>query len=102
MALTTLRFIDYDAVSAAYPEVRGQNPNGDYHDDNGNKVTIDDSVVAAKKTELINEYNAEQYKRNRAAEYPSVVDQLDEIYHNGIDSWKATIKKTKDKYPKSS
>ena len=101
MALTTLQFIDDDAVRAAYPEVRGQNPNGDYHDDNGNKVTIDDSVVAAKKTELTDEYNAEQYKRNRANEYPSIVDQLDEIYHNGIDSWKATIKKTKDKYPKS-
>ena len=42
-----------------------------------------------------------QYKRDRAAEYPSVVDQLDDIYHNGIDAWKASIKKTKDKYPKS-
>ena len=37
---------------------------------------------------------------NRANEYPSIVDQLDDIYHNGIDSWKATIKTTKDKYPK--
>jgi len=25
---------------------------------------------------------------------------LDDIYHNGIDAWKATIKTTKDKYPK--
>ena len=41
------------------------------------------------------------YKLNRKAEYPSVVDQLDNIYHNGIDAWKATIKTTKDKYPKS-
>ena len=40
------------------------------------------------------------YKWKRAAEYPSVVDQLDDIYHNGIDAWKATIKTTKDKYPK--
>jgi hypothetical protein len=37
---------------------------------------------------------------NRAKEYPSIVDQLDNIYHNGIDAWKATIKTTKDKYPK--
>ena len=37
---------------------------------------------------------------NRAKDYPSIVDQLDDIYHNGIDSWKATIKTTKDKYPK--
>ena len=40
------------------------------------------------------------YKSKRAAEFPSVVDQLDEIYHNGIDAWKAKLKETKDKYPK--
>ena len=45
---------------------------------------------------------AEEYKINRANEYPSLVDQLDDIYHNGIDAWKATIKTTKDKYPKPS
>ena len=41
------------------------------------------------------------YADKRAAEYPSIADQLDDIYHNGIDAWKATIKLTKDKYPKS-
>ncbi len=45
-------------------------------------------------------YDAKAYARSRAAEYPSIVDQLDDIYHNGIDAWKATIKTTKDKYPK--
>ena len=42
----------------------------------------------------------DEYKYKREAEYPSIVDQLDDIYHNGIDGWKATIKTTKDKYPK--
>jgi len=42
----------------------------------------------------------DSYKSNRKKEYPSIVDQLDDIYHNGIDAWKATIKVTKDKYPK--
>ena len=37
---------------------------------------------------------------NRRNDYPSIADQLDDIYHNGIDGWKATIKRTKDKYPK--
>jgi len=46
------------------------------------------------------EYDANQYQRDRQAEYPAIVEQLDEIYHNGIDSWKAVIKVTKDKYPK--
>ena len=46
------------------------------------------------------EYDAKAYARSRELEYPSIVDQLDDIYHNGIDAWKATIKVTKDKYPK--
>ena len=41
-----------------------------------------------------------EYKSKRKNEYPSIADQLDDIYHNGIDAWKATIKTTKDKYPK--
>ena len=41
-----------------------------------------------------------QYSRRRVSEYPSIEDQLDDIYHNGIDAWKATTKVTKDKYPK--
>ena len=60
-----------------------------------------DSEIAAEKTKLETEYTNNKYQRDREAEYPSVVDQLDDIYHNGIDAWKATIKATKDKYPKS-
>ena len=29
----------------------------------------------------------------RKKEYPSIVDQLDKIYHSGIDEWKKVIKK---------
>ena len=43
---------------------------------------------------------ANGYKTARANEYPSIPDQLDDIFHNGLDSWKATIQETKDKYPK--
>ena len=54
----------------------------------------------AEYDEGVKAYDANQYQRSRALEYPSIADQLDEIYHNGIDSWKAIIKQTKDKYPK--
>ena len=40
------------------------------------------------------------YAEKREVEYPSITDQLDDIYHNGIDGWKTTIKAVKDKYPK--
>tara|TARA_R100000406_G_scaffold64941_2_gene45699 strand:+ start:571 stop:846 length:276 start_codon:yes stop_codon:yes gene_type:complete len=62
-------------------------------DKDGKLVTIDWTKVKAWKDP--NEY---QYKR--ADEYPSIVDQLDDIYHNGIEGWKKTIKAVKDKYPK--
>ena len=45
-------------------------------------------------------YDNNQYQRDRATEYPAIADQLDDIFHNGIDGWKATIQLTKDKYPK--
>ena len=41
------------------------------------------------------------YTEARAAEYPRIEEQLDNIYHNGIDAWKADIKAIKDKYPKT-
>jgi len=61
---------------------------------------ISKADIQAKQAELQTTYNNNKYQRDRAAEYPSIVDQLDDIYHNGIDGWKATIKVTKDKYPK--
>ena len=41
------------------------------------------------------------YVGARVAEYPPIEDQLDKIYHSGIDAWKADIKIIKDKYPKT-
>ena len=61
---------------------------------------ISKADIAAKQAELQVAYDNNQYQRDRAAEYPAIEDQLDDIYHNGIDGWKATIKVTKDKYPK--
>ena len=62
-------------------------------DDSGNSVTID-------WTKVNNHISSNEYKEKRQAEYPSIVDQLDDIYHNGVDGWKTTIKAVKDKYPK--
>jgi len=56
--------------------------------------------VSTKKTELQTAYDNNAYQRSRAVAYPSIADQLDDIYHNGVDEWKKTIKAVKDKYPK--
>jgi len=68
-----------------------------WHD--GTAVISKEDIVA-KQAELKTAYDAKDYQRKRAAEYPSTNDQLDDLYHNGIAGWKATIKTTKDKYPK--
>ena len=65
----------------------------------------DGHVTTEEETAQINaEYERlvaiDNYQEPRRKEYPSIADQLDDIYHNGIDGWKATIKVTKDKFPK--
>ena len=41
------------------------------------------------------------YKISRREEYPPLEEQLDKIYHSGVDAWKVDIKAIKDKYPKT-
>ena len=62
-------------------------------DADGNPVQYDEAVVQAY-------INANAYKSQRSAEYPSIVDQLDLLYHGGMDAWKTAIHAVKDKYPK--
>ena len=67
---------------------------------NGTAV-ISKSDIQAKIVELKAAYDALEYQRQRESEYPEIGDQLDKIYHDGIDAWKADmIKPIKDKYPK--
>ena len=61
---------------------------------------IAEADILAKQKELQTAYDNNAYQRSRAEAYPSMADQLDDIYHNGIDGWKTTIKAVKDKYPK--
>ena len=67
-----------------------------YHD---GQTPPTEEEANTKLAELQAEYDALQYQRDRI--YPPIGDQLDEIYHNGIDEWKKTIKAVKDKHPKS-
>jgi hypothetical protein len=46
------------------------------------------------------DFDAKDYQRSRASAYPSIADQLDQIYHEGIDAWKETIAAVKAEYPK--
>jgi hypothetical protein len=69
-----------------------------WHDGNPTKIT--EKQILDKQAELKTIYDNNKYQRDRAVAYPSIKDQLDDLYHNGIDGWKKTIKAVKDKYPK--
>ena len=91
-----------EAILKINPDAKARVDNEDI-----NKITwleettpISKDDIEAKIVDLQADYDAKQYQRDRKKEYPSIIDQLDDIYHNGIDGWKKTIKATKDKYPK--
>ena len=69
--------------------------------DGGSKPTEKECTDGLAALQAAWDLENDSYKSQRRAEYPSLEDQLDDIYHNGIDAWKATIKTIKDKYPKS-
>ena len=82
----------HDAIYATHSSVvtiRGD----DAFDAEGNPVTYDESAVQAY-------IDANAYKEQRARAYPSIPDQLDLLYHGGLDAWKAAIDAVKQEYPK--
>ena len=83
----------HEAIYALYPNVVTVDDGAGARDAQGNKVEIDLDAVNAW-------VDPNAYKEQRAAEYPSIPDQLDLLYHGGMDAWKAAIQAVKDKYPK--
>ena len=67
-----------------------------------NTTPIAEADILAKQAELQADYEAKEYQRKRASEYPSIGEQLDMIYHagQGGDAFQAAIQAIKDKYPK--
>ena len=55
-----------------------------------------------KRAELQGDYDSKQYQRDRASVYPSWQTQLDQLFHQGYDGWKAEVQKVKDAHPKPS
>ena len=85
--------LNHKAIYALYPSVVSIDDTEGAFDANGNKVEIDLKAVNAW-------VDADQYKYQRQQAYPSIVDQLDTLYHGGYDAWKAQIQAVKDQFPK--
>ena len=68
-----------------------------------NTTPIPVADIEAKMVEVQAEYDAEEWKRNRAIAYPSIQDQLDMQYWdkvNGTTNWEDAIAKVKSDNPK--
>ena len=67
----------------------------EWHDNNPTNIT--NQQILDKQSEL---QALEDVYVNRRKDYGTIVSQLDEIYHTGLDSWKDRISAIKTKYPK--
>ena len=79
----------------------GEEYSGITWDKTNSKSQPTESEINAELKRLENEWTANEYQRQRAMSYPALGDQLDYIYHNGIDKWKTdVVDPVKKKYPK--
>jgi hypothetical protein len=82
--------------SNAQVSVSGDDVNQiEWHDNNPTNITNQQILDKQKELQAL-----EDVYENRRKEYGSIVSQLDEIYHNGLDSWKARIANIKLNNPK--
>jgi hypothetical protein len=96
--------LDYEAVKKAYPEASSISNDYGVLKKDGSKITLDNTKIAAARKVLDDEYAATKYQRDRAAEYPTLQDQLDMQYwdkKNGTTTWVDAITKIKSDNPKS-
>jgi len=68
--------------------------------DGGSKPTETDCTNGLAALQAAWDLQNNSYKSQRRAEFPSVVDQLDKMFHSGFQAWKDEIQKVKEKYPK--
>ena len=92
--------LDHEAIRKAYPDATLIHDDKGAFKADGSQITLVQSAIDAARVTLDAEAAAIAYQGQRKAEYPSIEDQLDDIYHNGVAGWKTTIKAIKDKYPK--
>ena len=70
-----------------------------WHDEN--EMPPSEEEIVEKIAELKYDSEVKVYRELRAAEYPPMKDQLDKIFHDGLDAWKSEIQAIKDAHPKA-
>ena len=86
-----------------YNVVTGTNNGNNVESSDKSLIPVTWDQITAKDTELKSDASKVAYKQQRLEEYPNFGEQLDYIYHHGIDKWKTDIvDPVKTKYPKPS
>ena len=71
--------------------------------DGGSKPTEQECTDGLAALQAAWTLENDSYRSKRREEYPNMMEQLDYIYHNGVDKWKTDIiDPIKAKYPKPS
>ena len=103
------RYSVIEAIISLNPDARGGTSVKKDDDIDNCVITWKEGISEISKEDIKTEmdrlqaeYDALDYARKREAEYPTIADQLDKIYHDGIDSWKEEmILPVKNKFPKT-
>jgi len=93
----------HQAIYNLYSNVVSVHDKAGAFDNQGNQVTIDETLVANEAARLQAEYDAKDYQRKRAIEYPPITDYLDGVVKGDqeqIDDYIAACQAVKTKYPK--
>ena len=94
---------DSASFISCYNVVTGTNNGNNVESSDKSLIPVTWDQITAKDTELKSDANKVVYKQQRLEEYPNFGEQLDYIYHHGIDKWKTDIvDPVKTKYPKPS
>ena len=89
------------AILALHPTAQFTTNNDQVEEWHSSEITQPtEQEIEVKLAELKYQEEVNVYQEKRKLEYPDWGDQLDQIYHSGIDVWKSDIKVIKDKYPK--
>lgn len=94
------KFTDIDALISLCPGAAWSKVDGVFTWLDSNKKKPTNKEISDEIKKLQAEYENSEYQRLRAVEYPSINEQLDTIFHQGLDVWKEQIQAVKDKYPK--
>ena len=98
-----MKYTIIEALISLKPEAEWAVRGGNYSDIvwlDKSQTKPTEQEIEEKIAELNYQGEINVYQEKRKLEYPNWEDQLDKIYHSGIDAWKADIKVIKDKYPK--